>query len=218
MTIRLPVVLTLCSAMALAACTDPARLNPDSNYTQQGAVTGGILGAATGLAVGGSNAAKNALVGAAVGAGAGALLGNQLDKQAEDLRQSIGNQNIIINRQGDVLVVTMPQDILFEVDSAVVSGSLQGDLAALASNLNQYPDTNAEIIGHTDNTGDAAHNQDLSERRALSVSQVLTANGVAAYRLSATGRGEDAPVASNLTDEGRALNRRVDILIRPTGA
>ena len=207
----------LCGTMALTACTDPAQLNPDANYTQQGAITGGILGAATGLAVGGTSV-KNAAIGAAIGAGAGALAGNQLDRQAEALRQSIGNPNIIINRQGDVLVVTMPQDILFDIDSTEVRPALAGDLAALAANLNQYPDTTAEIVGHTDNTGEAQYNQDLSVRRAQAVAGIVMANGVPAYRVSAIGRGEDAPVASNLTEEGRAQNRRVDILIRPTGA
>ena len=217
MNTRLPITLALFGTIGLAACTDPARLDPDANYTQQGAITGGIVGAATGLAVGGTTV-KSAVVGAAIGAGAGALAGNQLDKQAAELRQSIGNPSIIINRQGDVLVVTMPQDILFGVDSTEVRPALAGDLAALASNLNQYPDTNAEIVGHTDNTGEAEYNQDLSVRRAQAVAGIVTANGVAPSRITATGRGEDAPLASNLTEEGRAQNRRVDILIRPTGA
>jgi outer membrane protein OmpA-like peptidoglycan-associated protein len=215
---RLSLTLPLCGALALAACTDPANLNPDANYTQQGAIMGGVLGAATGLATAENDEdrGRNALLGAAIGAGAGAMAGNRMDQQAAALRQSISNQNIQISQQGDTLVVTMPQDILFDVDSTEVRGAVRGDLAALAANLNQYPNTSAQIVGHTDNTGDAAYNQDLSVRRAQAVAAILSANGVAQYRMSATGRGEDAPVASNLTAEGRAQNRRVDILISPS--
>ncbi|RYH08756.1 OmpA family protein [Tropicimonas sp. IMCC6043] len=198
----------------LAACTDPANLDPNRNYTRDSAIVGGVIGAATGLVVG-EGEARDAAIGAAIGAGAGAIVGNRMDRQAEALRQSISNPNIAITQEGDLLRVTMPQDILFAVDSAAVSPAVQGDLAALARNLNQYPDTTAQIVGHTDNTGDASYNQDLSVRRAQAVSNMIVAGGVAPYRITASGRGEDAPVASNLTEEGRAQNRRVDILIRP---
>jgi outer membrane protein OmpA-like peptidoglycan-associated protein len=113
------------------------------------------------------------------------------------------------------LVVTLPQDILFATDSAVVRSGLQSDLGALARNLQDYPSTTVQVIGHTDNVGDAGYNQDLSSRRASSVSTILTANGVASYRIQSYGRGEDAPVATNLTPEGRAQNRRVEIIISP---
>ncbi|NDR57339.1 OmpA family protein [Aliiruegeria sabulilitoris] len=214
MTPRLSLIVLGGAALALSACTDPSRLDPNANYTRDTAIAGGAFGAIAGLAASGGQA-KQAVIGAAVGAGAGALIGSQMDAQAAALRQSISNPNITVTQEGDMLRVTMPQDILFAIDSTEVGGALQGDLAALAGNLNQYPDTTAQIVGHTDNTGDAAHNQDLSVRRAQSVSAVLASNGVAASRLSASGQGEDNPVASNLTEEGRARNRRVDILIRP---
>ena len=74
------------------------------------------------------------------------------------------------------------------------------------------------MIGHTDNTGTASFNQSLSTRRAASVSGILSANGVPQFRLQAIGRGEDAPIASNLSETGRAQNRRVEIIIRPNGS
>jgi outer membrane protein OmpA-like peptidoglycan-associated protein len=111
----------------------------------------------------------------------------------------------------------MPEGLLFAVDSASVMPSIQNDLYAVADNLNRYPNSRVEIIGHTDNTGSAAYNQDLSQRRAMAVSAVLRNAGVSGGRLVAYGRGEDVPVASNLTPEGRAQNRRVEILIIPTG-
>jgi outer membrane protein OmpA-like peptidoglycan-associated protein len=109
----------------------------------------------------------------------------------------------------------MPEDLLFAVDSDRVSASLQDDLGALANNLRRYPDSVVEVVGHTDNTGTAAYNQDLSSRRAGAVASILISNGVSAGRVRAYGRGEDQPIASNLTVAGRAQNRRVDITIRP---
>ncbi len=217
MTSRLSMTLLTGSALLLAACTDPARLDPNRNYTRDSAVAGGALGAIAGLAADDGNL-RGAAIGAAVGAGAGALVGHRMDAQAAALRQSISNPNISVTQEGDLLRVSMPQDILFAVDSTEIGPALRGDLTALATNLNQYPDTTAEIIGHTDNTGEAAYNQNLSVRRAQTVSNVLVANGVAAYRLTATGQGENNPIASNLTEEGRAQNRRVDIVIRPPNA
>src|SRR5690606_6417254 len=110
----------------------------------------------------------------------------------------------------------LPEGILFATDSAAVSGPAQNDLYAVARNLNQYPNSRVEVIGHTDNTGSAAYNQDLSQRRAQSVAGILTAGGVSSGRVVAVGRGESQPVASNGTEQGRAQNRRVEIIIRPT--
>ena len=92
---------------------------------------------------------------------------------------------------------------------------LRSDLNTVASSLLKYPNSRIEIIGHTDNTGSAAYNQDLSQRRAVSVASVLRESGVPGGRIAAYGRGEDQPIASNLTPEGRAKNRRVEIIIRP---
>jgi outer membrane protein OmpA-like peptidoglycan-associated protein len=116
---------------------------------------------------------------------------------------------------GRELIVTMPQDILFDVDSTFVQPSLRSDLRALATNLQQYPNSSVAVIGHTDNTGTAAYNQDLSSRRANAVANILIDAGVSAGRVRAIGRGEDEPIASNLSAAGRQQNRRVEIVIRP---
>jgi len=109
----------------------------------------------------------------------------------------------------------MPQDILFAVDSATLSGGLQNDLRAVAASLNRYPNTRVNVIGHTDNTGEAGYNLNLSQRRAQAVGSVLVSAGVTPARINAIGRGEDQPVASNLTPQGRQQNRRVEIIITP---
>ena len=110
----------------------------------------------------------------------------------------------------------MPDGILFDVDSAAIRASLQSDIRALARNLQAYPDTTVDVVGHTDNTGSAGYNKDLSSRRAQAVAGVLLEQGVSPASVRAFGRGEDDPVASNLTPEGRQLNRRVEVIIRPT--
>ena len=101
-------------------------------------------------------------------------------------------------------------------DSATLRADLTRDIKAVASSLLRYPNSTIEVIGHTDNSGSAAYNQDLSQRRAVSVANVLRESGVPNGRIAAYGRGEDQPIASNLTVEGRAQNRRVEIVIRPT--
>jgi outer membrane protein OmpA-like peptidoglycan-associated protein len=110
----------------------------------------------------------------------------------------------------------MPQDLLFETNSAALRPDLRRDLQTIAGSISRYPDTRIEVIGHTDNTGSAAFNQDLSQRRASSVANVLRDSGVPSNRVVTFGRGEEQPIASNLTPEGRAQNRRVEIIIRPT--
>ncbi len=152
-----------------------------------------------------------------IGASVGGVIGQQLDKQAQDLRRDIPNQDIQIENTGSELRVTMPQDLLFDIDSAFVRSDLQADLRALAGNLQDYPDTTVIITGHTDDTGSAGYNFDLSQRRASAVGNVLTDAGVGFDRVRTFGRGEDQPIASNATDEGRAQNRRVEIVIRPNG-
>ena len=123
--------------------------------------------------------------------------------------------NGTITNTGDRLIVTLPNDILFAVDDATVRPDLQRDLRALAGNLQAYPNSTVQIVGHTDSDGDAAYNLGLSQRRAQSVANVLVAAGVSGSRLQTIGRGEDQPVADNLTAQGKAQNRRVEIVILP---
>lgn len=205
--------------LALSACTDPSVQTNDPNQrTKEGAAIGAGVGVITGLLTGDSaeERRRGAVIGAVVGGAGGALLGNRLDKQAAELQQDFDNGQIGVVNTGSELIVTMPQDILFDVDSAYVNPGLQSDLQVLATSLNKYPDSTVDVIGHTDNSGEASYNQALSSRRANAVSDVLIGSGVATSRIRAIGRGEDAPVASNLTPEGKAQNRRVEIIIRPT--
>lgn len=211
-----PITLLIAGSFALTGCMDPGPEPQNGNTrTQNGALIGAGLGALLGATKeSGSDRFKNAAIGAAIGAGVGAIVGNQLDKQAAELRGSMGDE-VQIENTGDRLIVTMPQDILFETDSALVHGNLRNDLRTLASNLQKYPDTTIDVMGHTDNTGAADYNQNLSARRASAVASVLMDAGVRPARVRSFGRGEDEPVATNQTATGRQQNRRVEIVIRP---
>lgn len=214
MQFKTPLALVTVSALALASCADPATTG--DSRSKQGAITGALVGGLFGLTRDGDNKVLKGAVGAAIGAAAGGAIGDYLDRQAGDLRQSINNDDIQIVNTGSELIVVMPQDILFATDSAVVGSGLQSDIIALAGNLRRYPDSTVDVIGHTDNVGAASYNQQLSTRRATAVATILTANGVQPGRVRAYGRGEEEPIASNLTPEGRHQNRRVEIIIRPT--
>lgn len=216
MQIKTPMILSVAALMAVTACVDPNTSNDPNARAKNGAVIGGLLGAAAGASKGGPDQAGRAIVGGILGAAVGGAIGNTLDQQAADLRSSIGSSDISVTNNGSYLVVNMPQDVLFATDSANLRPDLTGDIRAVAGSLMRYPDSTIEVIGHTDNTGSAAYNQDLSQRRAVSVANVLRASGVPNGRIAAYGRGEDQPIASNLSEQGRAQNRRVEIIIRPT--
>lgn len=213
---KFPLVLAAASMTLVAAC-DPTGPNANQN-TQQGALIGAGAGALVGALANndGSNRERNqsALIGAALGAGLGAAVGNNLDKQAEELRRQLRN-DIGVSNNGDNLVVVLSQDLLFATDSTAVSSASQNELRIVANSLNNYPNTSVNVIGHTDNVGDASYNFDLSQRRAQAVSSVLINGGVAPSRIRSIGAGENQPVASNLNAAGRQANRRVEIVITP---
>jgi len=202
-------LLSTASALVLAACEGTGERQ------QSGAIAGGVLGGFLGATSDDEDRARNAALGTAAGAMAGGMIGSILDQQAEDLRSSLENDGIIVENTGEFLRVTMPGGLLFASDSATVQPSVQSDLRTVARNLIEYPDSTVAVTGHTDATGSDGYNQTLSERRAEAVTAVLVLQGVAPGRVRAIGRGETQPVASNSTPEGRQLNRRVEVIIRP---
>jgi len=195
----------------------PARLTEDDlrQNTKGGGLIGTMMGAAVGLvSADNSDERPGKVVKAAIiGAGLGALAGTLLDRQEADLRRDLDNSDVQITNAGDRLIVTLPQDILFATDSVAVRADLRRDLQTLAGNLRAYPKSTLSIVGRTDNVGDADYNSDLSNRRAYSVESVLLAAGTSRSRIQAWRRGEEAPLATNLTAEGRAQNRRVEVVI-----
>lgn len=211
MTLMKPLA-ALCVLSLAGACTTPSGdLDRQRTGTLTGALLGGIIGANSGM---GDRSLGSTLVGAGLGAALGTGIGAVLDRQAAELRGSLGPQVGVVNT-GNEIIVTMPQDILFDTDSATLRGDLRADLQAIAANLQRYPDSVIIVTGHTDSTGTAGYNQRLSERRADAVGSILITSGVPARRIQARGAGQTMPIASNDTATGRAQNRRVEITIRP---
>lgn len=201
--------------LALTACQAPVPGQTNTNATT-GAAVGALIGAGVGALTGDNreDSIRNAAIGAAIGGGLGAIGGDTLDRQEAELRAQLGSNVGLVNT-GSQLIVTMPQDILFATNSATLSPALIGDLQDVARSLNNYPDTTVQVVGHTDSTGDAGFNQTLSEQRAQSVANVLISSGVSTQRVRVIGRGENQPIATNQTAEGRQQNRRVEIIITP---
>ena len=214
---KLSLLLAGASLLTVTACMDTRYLGEDdpNKNTREGAILGGLVGAVSGAIIADDNK-KGAIIGGIAGAALGGAIGQRLDAQEAELRESLDNR-VTITNTGDRLIVTMPQDILFATDSASLRSDLQADIRTVGRSLLDYPNTTVQVLGHTDSDGDASYNLGLSQRRAQSVASLLIAEGVPSSRVRAIGRGEDQPVASNLTAEGKQQNRRVEIVILPTG-
>jgi outer membrane protein OmpA-like peptidoglycan-associated protein len=183
------------------------------NKKQEGAVIGAAAGGAIGGVIGNQtgSTAKGAIIGAVIGGTAGAIIGHQMDQQAKELSQTI--KGATVERVGEGINVTFASGLLFAFNSDEIQSTAGENLKELAASLNRYPDSQLLIVGHTDNVGDDAYNQGLSERRANSAAAYLAAQGVARTRVATSGKGEAEPVTTNDSDAGRQQNRRVEVAI-----
>ena len=183
------------------------------NKTQKGAAIGAgggaVIGAVIGKATG--NTAAGAIIGAAVGGTAGAIIGSKMDKQAEEMKEVMGDAEV--KRVGEGIVVEFKDKVLFGYDQSDLTTTSRASLDKLSNVLKKYPDTNIEILGHTDDRGSDTYNQGLSERRASAAAAYLRTTGIASTRIKTKGLGESDPKTTNETDEGRAENRRVEFVI-----
>jgi len=204
-------------SVALAGCAsvEDFATNPEKEKTRTGAGIGAATGAVVGLITAGNNPFKSAMIGAAVGALAGGTAGHYMDKQESQLRKQMAGTGVDVVRKGDNITLDMPGNVTFAFDSSDLNPQFNAVLDKVAVTLKEYDKTVIEVAGHTDSTGDAGYNQKLSERRAGSVANYLSAQGVPRARMVTVGAGENYPVASNDTEEGRAQNRRVEITIVP---
>ncbi len=123
--------------------------------------------------------------------------------------------DLSVEERNGRLYVSLSQELLFQSGSDNIDAKGRRALQQLARALNQNPEIEIKVEGHTDNVGTAAANWDLSVRRATSVVKVLTTFGVDPARITAAGRGLHAPIASNNTAAGRAQNRRTEIVLSP---
>ena len=214
MTIRAFFVAALTLMLAAACTTTDQYGNVTRNNTGTGILAGAAAGALLGTLAGGDDR-RNALIGAGVGALAGGAIGNYMDRQEEAFRQRLRGSGVTVRRVGNELVLVMPGDVTFATNSATLAPRFDPVLRDVADVLQTYPATLVDVIGHADSRGDAAYNQQLSERRATAVAQDLIYRGVNQDRFYVAGMGETSPIASNDTDAGRAANRRVEIRIAP---
>ena len=208
------------AALVAAGCTttDPYRSNPPRNNTGTGAIVGAVAGGLLGYLTNTSDSEEgrtNALIGAGVGPHAGAAVGNYMDRQQRELEQQLSGSGVGVAREGDTLILRMPSDVTFATASANIDSRFYAVLDDVAQVLNTYDQSIVDIVGHADSRGELAYNQTLSEQRASSVAGYLINRGVLRERLYVAGMGETAPIASNDTEQGRAMNRRVEIVIRP---
>ena len=182
------------------------------NKTQKGAVIGAAGGAAVGAGVGKAahNTALGAIIGAAVGGVTGGIIGKQMDKQATEIAQIPGAE---VKRVGEGINVTFESGVLFDVDQATISTAAQSKIKNLAEVFKKYPDSYILIEGHTDASGSAEHNMELSEKRAKAVADYLETQNVAAERIKTAWYGETQPKFPNDTEANKAQNRRVEFAI-----
>ena len=195
---------------------------PQSNSGQ-----GGLFGAGGGAAAGAligqmvgrdtESTVIGAAIGAAVGGLAGAGVGKMMDNQERDMRAALANSEAAaIKREGNLLAISLKGDLTFDSNSATVRPGLYAELDRIANVLYQYPQTVTRIEGHTDSQGSEDYNLDLSQRRTDTVKNLLTQRGLHSDRVETRAFGETMPIATNDTEAGRQLNRRVEIKIAPT--
>ncbi len=205
----------------LMSCLSACTINPYTGERQAGKVAiGAGVGAAAGAAIGalttkGKKRRERALIGAGIGALAGGAVGYYMDVQEAKLREKLRNSGVGVSRDGDRILLHMPDNVTFATDSSRVNPGCFDVLDSVAIVLKEYKKTYVDVTGHTDSTGSHVYNQDLSKRRAMSVAQYMASQGVLADRLLTRGYGETSPIASNATSSGRAQNRRVEIQISP---
>lgn len=203
------------SLMATTGCvTDPNTGQNKVSRTAIGGVGGALLGGLLGGVIGGKT---GRIVGAVGGAAAGSYAGYRMDQQIKELKEQTQGSGIDVSEVdgGEAILVNLPDGVTFDVNSAVIQPNFRSTLDSVSGNLVQYPNSIIDVYGHTDSTGSDAYNQQLSERRAQSVTNYLTSRGVSSARIRWQGFGETQPIADNGSDLGRARNRRVEIKIIP---
>jgi outer membrane protein OmpA-like peptidoglycan-associated protein len=213
-------MLVLCFGLTGCYTYDPYTGEKKVSDTTKGAGIGAAAGIVVGLLTGGDAAAhrKNALIAAGVGALAGGAIGNYMDRQQAELRHDLAGTGVSVTRMGDNITLNMPGNITFKSGSSELDPSFYKVLNSVNLVVKKYNKTVVEVAGHTDNTGAAEYNQQLSERRANSVAQYLESQGLANNRVVTVGAGETRPVADNSTPEGRQANRRVELTLTPLTA
>ncbi len=211
-------VVAICAGLT-AGCqtTDPYTGEKKTASAAFGALIGAGAGAAIGMISGhdAKQRRQRALIGAGVGALAGGAVGAYMDKQESELRAQMRDSGVTVTRKGEDIILNMPGNITFRTGSADLNAQFFKVLDGVAQVAKKYDKTIIEIAGHTDNVGGSDYNRQLSQRRASAVAQYLMSKGVSEQRIMTAGGGEEHPIASNSTEQGRAANRRVEVTLAP---
>ena len=210
---------SIVNKVAIAAMTLSLLIGCDAvknaNNTQKGAVigttAGAVLGGVIGNNVGKRNSALGAVIGGVVGGVAGGVIGKKMDKQAQKIEEELPGAEVTRVGEGIDIVLDENSGVRFATNKSDINAQSQENLNKLINVFKEYPDTNIIIEGHTDSSGDDAYNLALSEKRAKSVTNYMTSNGIASSRITTYWHGETLPKYDNSTAEGRAKNRRVEI-------
>jgi outer membrane protein OmpA-like peptidoglycan-associated protein len=209
-------------ALTLVAGITSCEATKNANNKQKGAVIGvaggAVLGAILGNNMGkGGNGEVGAVIGGVVGGAAGVLIGAKMDKNAQKIEEEIPGAKV--ERVDDGIVVTFDENsgVNFATNKYNINESSKETLDKLTGILREFPDTKVLVIGHTDSSGGDELNMTLSKNRAMSVTNYFTgAKKLYASRFTTNWFGENSPIATNDTAEGRAKNRRVNIVIVPS--
>jgi outer membrane protein OmpA-like peptidoglycan-associated protein len=185
----------------------------ETSKTVKGAGIGAAAGAAVGAIIGhqSDHRTEGAVIGGFVGGALGAIIGRRLDNQAKELKEVPGVEDVNVDQENQKINATLK--INFDVDKDVIKPTEAAKLDELAGVFTNYPENIVMLEGHTDSDGTEAYNQTLSEKRSKSVENYLKGKDLNIASLSSAGYGETRPIASNETQEGKAMNRRVEMKI-----
>ena len=202
-------------AVGLSACD-----SIPTSYTNQAVAAGAVGGAVLGATAYSGNRSRGAIIGAIGGGLAGGAVGTYMDNQKRDLEKNLAKEiqlgeAKVDKMPNDVVRITMTSNTAFDTNSTSIKQGFYTTMDKVADVMTRYGKTTLTVVGHTDNVGTDKYNQDLSQRRALSVAQYLESKKVNPVRLATAGKGESEPVASNSTEAGRQQNRRVEIYVEP---
>ncbi len=209
---------TVCSMLFISGCqtTNPYTNEGQNAKATNGALIGAIAGAAIGVASSSkSDRGKGALIGAASGAALGGGIGYYMDTQEAELRKQLQSTGVSVTRSGENIVLNMPNEVTFGVDEVKLNPGAKNVLNSVALVAKEYDQTQLNVLGYTDSSGSESYNLRLSKIRAIEVGNYLVAQKVEYARVKSEGIGEARPIATNSTAEGRAQNRRVEIILSP---
>lgn len=213
--------LTIVSITALSACTtfDPYTGEEKTTNTAKGAGIGAGIGLVISYIANKDKSSaernKRMLRDAGIGAIAGGGVGYYMDTQEAELRKQLRDSGVSVERDGDNINLVMPGNITFPSNGTDLKADFYNVLDSVALVLEEFDKTIIVVAGYTDSVGTESYNQSLSEKRASSVASYLKAKKITPARFDSVGFGEQNPVADNATEEGRALNRRVELTLLP---